>query len=49
VGAVDAFRVQPQEGSVLVFPHGDGAASLVHEGSPVARGGVKFIIRSDVL
>ena len=35
-------------GSVLCFPHGDTAGSLVHEGSAVTAG-TKYIIRSDVL
>jgi hypothetical protein len=32
----------------LVFPHGDTAGSLVHEGSAVTRG-IKYVVRSDVL
>lgn len=48
-GHIAAYGVQPQEGSVLCFPHGDSDASLVHEGSAVAPGGAKYIIRTDVL
>jgi hypothetical protein len=40
--------VAPVAGNCLVFPHGDSAASLVHEGAAVTRG-VKYIIRTDVL
>ena len=32
----------------MVFPHGDSAGSLVHEGSAVTQG-VKYVIRTDVL
>ena len=48
-GHVAARGVQPQAGSVLCFPHGEGAGSLVHEGSAVAPGGAKYIVRTDVL
>ncbi len=48
VGTIDAFAVQPIAGTALCFPHGD-AASLVHEGSSVEAGGVKYVIRTDVL
>jgi len=48
-GNIAAYGVQPQQGSVLCFPHGEGAGSLVHEGSAVDAGGAKYIIRSDVL
>lgn len=47
-GHIDAFSVKPSAGAVLVFPHGD-SASLVHEGSAVDPGGVKYVIRTDVL
>ena len=33
VGNLEAFTVEPRQGSVLVFPHGGVAGSLVHEGS----------------
>lgn len=47
-GHISAYGVQPQGGAVLCFPHGD-SHGLVHEGSCVAEGGVKYIIRTDVL
>jgi hypothetical protein len=40
--------VSPITGNVLVFPHGESAGSLVHEGSAVTQG-VKYVIRTDVL
>ena len=49
IGTIDAFPIRPIMGGVLLFPHGD-AASLVHEGSAViGEGGVKYVIRSDIL
>ena len=48
VGVVEARGVSPRAGSVLCFPHGDGAGSLVHEGSAVYSG-CKYIVRTDVL
>ena len=48
-GHIDAWGVEPCAGACLVFPHGDATGSLVHEGSCVAPGGVKYVIRSDVL
>jgi hypothetical protein len=48
-GHIEARSVEPRQGHVLCFPHGDAAGSLVHEGSAVNPGGVKYIIRSDVL
>jgi len=48
-GHVDARGVAPSAGAALVFPHGDGRESLVHEGSAVAPGGVKYVVRTDVL
>ena len=48
VGNLQAFTVEPRQGSVLVFPHGGVAGSLVHEGS-FCKVGVKYIIRTDVL
>ncbi len=47
-GVLHGFPVQPLQGSVLCFPHGDTAGSLLHEGSAVLRGS-KYIIRTDVL
>jgi hypothetical protein len=48
-GHLFAHSVQPKQGSVLCFPHGEHAGALVHEGSSVEPGGVKYIIRTDVL
>ena len=48
-GCIDARSVEPRQGAVLCFPHGDAEGSLVHEGSKVEPGGVKYIIRTDVL
>jgi len=48
-GHIEARSVVPREGHVLCFPHGDAVGSLVHEGSEVENGAVKYIIRSDVL
>jgi len=47
-GCLDARSVQPVRGSILVFPHGDAAGALVHEGSPVTSG-AKYVVRSEVL
>lgn len=49
VGQMHAFPVKPSAGCALVFPHGDTAGSLLHEGSPVGADGAKFVIRSEVL
>ena len=46
---VNAFSVQPLQGSILCFPHGDTPFSLIHEGSEVSEGSPKYVIRSDVL
>ena len=46
---VNAFCVQPNQGSILCFPHGDTPFSLIHEGSEVSDGSPKYVIRSDVL
>lgn len=48
VGVVEARGVAPRCGSVLCFPHGEGAGSRVHEGSAVTEG-AKYIVRTDVL
>ncbi|KAF9432323.1 hypothetical protein BGZ76_010962 [Entomortierella beljakovae] len=48
VGFMDAKAISPRAGSVLCFPHGEAAGSLLHEGSPVIKG-AKYIIRADVL
>jgi hypothetical protein len=54
VGYLDARPVCPKQGSVLVFPHGDTAGSLLHEGSAVfdSQGTLrdaKYVIRTEVL
>jgi hypothetical protein len=46
---MNAWPVKPVSGCALVFPHGDTTGSLLHEGSPVGEGGVKYVIRTDVL
>ena len=48
VGSIEAWSVQPQQGAILCFPHGEAIGSLVHEGSAVLEG-AKYVIRSDVL
>jgi len=48
IGFMDARAVSPRAGSVLCFPHGEAAGSLLHEGSPVLQG-AKYIVRADVL
>lgn len=48
-GILNAYPVKPTAGCALVFPHGDTRGSLLHEGSPVGEGGVKYVIRTDVL
>jgi len=47
-GWIDAAAVVPTAGCALVFPHGEAAGSLLHEGSAVTRG-AKFVIRTEVL
>ena len=47
-GQLNAVRVVPQIGSVLVFPHGASEGALLHEGSAVISG-AKYVIRTDVL
>lgn len=47
-GTLNARGVTPRTGTIVCFPHGDTAGSLVHEGSAVTSG-TKYIIRSDVL
>ncbi|KAI5800396.1 hypothetical protein DFH27DRAFT_81264 [Peziza echinospora] len=51
-GGLCVRSVKPRQGSVVVFPHGDTAGSLVHEGSGVkGQDGTtaKYIIRTDVI
>lgn len=49
---MNAFPVKPLQGSVVMFPHGEAAGSLLHEGTGV-RGvegqSAKYVIRTDVL
>jgi len=47
-GVLSAYPVKPVAGSVAVFPHGEASGALLHEGTGVAEGGVKYIIRTDV-
>ena len=47
-GCLDAYGVAPRAGNILVFPHGDTAGALVHEGSPVTAG-AKYVVRTEVL
>ena len=47
-GVLNAYPVKPVAGSVAVFPHGEASGALLHEGTGVAEGGVKYIIRTDV-
>jgi len=47
-GVVEARGVVPRVGTALVFPHGDGSGSLVHEGSALGCG-TKYVCRTDVL
>jgi len=47
-GMLDCRGVIPRTGNVLIFPHGDTAGALVHEGSEVSKGR-KYVIRTDVL
>jgi hypothetical protein len=54
VGFLDGQPVLPPQGSALVFPHGDTAGSLLHEGSAVydTNGRLrdaKYVIRTEVL
>jgi hypothetical protein len=48
LGNLDATGVRPRIGTGLLFRHGEGVDSLVHEGSNVIQG-TKYIIRTDVL
>jgi hypothetical protein len=47
-GEVQAQGVAPRVGMALIFPHGEGSGSLVHEGSAIVQG-VKYVARTDVL
>ena len=46
---LEARGVRPREGCALIFPHGDQPGALVHEGSAVCSGGVKYVARTEVL
>ncbi|THY63307.1 prolyl 4-hydroxylase [Aureobasidium pullulans] len=46
-GVMNAYPVKPIMGSVAVFPHGEAAGALLHEGTGVTKG-AKYIIRTDV-
>jgi hypothetical protein len=45
---LEARRVAPRAGNVMVFPHSCTRGNLLHEGSSVTRG-VKYIARTEVL
>ena len=42
------MKVEPRVGGVLCFPQGNVEA-LIHEGSRVEDGGVKYVVRTDVM
>ena len=44
----ETVSVKPSRGSVLLFPQGN-TASLLHEGSKVTGGGLKYVVRTDLL
>lgn len=44
----ETVSVKPSRGSVLLFPQGN-TASLLHEGSRVTGGGLKYVVRTDLL
>ena len=44
----ETVSIKPSRGSVLLFPQGN-TASLLHEGSRVTGGGLKYVIRTDLL
>ncbi|KAK6086509.1 prolyl 4-hydroxylase [Seiridium cupressi] len=46
-GVMNAHPVRPMMGSIALFPHGESAGALLHEGTGV-RKGAKYIIRTDV-
>ncbi|KAI5357878.1 putative oxoglutarate/iron-dependent dioxygenase, prolyl 4-hydroxylase [Septoria linicola] len=46
-GVMNAYPVKPIMGSVAVFPHGEAAGALLHEGTGVVEG-AKYVIRTDV-
>ncbi|KAJ4319913.1 hypothetical protein N0V94_003685 [Neodidymelliopsis sp. IMI 364377] len=46
-GVINAYPIKPIMGSVAVFPHGEAAGALLHEGTGVVEG-AKYVIRTDV-
>ena len=48
-GSLDCRGVVPTAGAALFFPHGSAGRALLHEGSGVAPGGVKYVVRTDLL
>jgi hypothetical protein len=46
-GVINAYPIKPIMGSVAVFPHGEAAGALLHEGTGVVKG-AKYVIRTDV-
>jgi len=48
-GVLDCRGIVPSAGAALFFPHGAAGRTLLHEGSGVAEGGVKYVIRTDLL
>jgi len=47
-GKVHVHSCKPQQGHILLFPHGDTSDFLVHEGNVVTKG-KKYIIRTEIL
>jgi hypothetical protein len=47
-GIMNAYPVKPVLGGIAMFPHGETAGALLHEGTGV-RKGAKYVIRTDVL
>mmetsp|Transcript_30895 Transcript_30895/g.49851 ORF Transcript_30895/g.49851 Transcript_30895/m.49851 type:complete len:482 (+) Transcript_30895:124-1569(+) len=47
-GVLEARGVRPHTGTACMFPHGDAAGALLHEGSAVTAG-AKYVVRTDVL
>jgi len=47
-GWLHAYPTLPTVGCAMVFPHGETAGSLLHEGSAVTEG-AKYVIRTEVL
>lgn len=45
---MNAYPLKPVMGGVAMFPHGETAGALLHEGTGV-RKGAKYVIRTDVL